>query len=88
VFFDLTSILFGAAAPAAFAAKLLATAVASLRYRALLPAWLAVVTIVLAIVNVIPPISWVGMLISLLWIAIVSGLLYAQRATVEPAGGA
>lgn len=84
VFFDTTNVLFGAAAPAAFAATLIATAVASLRHKAVLPGWLAVATIVLGVVNVIPPIAWVGMLISLLWIAIVSGLLYAQRVTVEP----
>lgn len=84
VFFDISNILIGAGAPALMAATLLATAIASLRYKALLPSWLAVITIVVAIVDVIPPISFAGLALSMLWILIVSVLLYVQRVTVEP----
>ena len=70
--------------PAAAAAALAATAVASLRYKAILPAWLAYLSIVLAIIDVIPPISWLGALLGILWVLVVSILLYVQRVTEEP----
>jgi hypothetical protein len=84
VYYDAGQILGFAAVPALFAAALLATAVASLRYRAILPVWLAYLTIVLAIIDLIPPISWLGTLIGILWVLVVSVLLYTQRVTEEP----
>jgi hypothetical protein len=81
-YWDIGQILAFAAVPALIAAGLVATALASLRYRAILPAWLAYLTFVLAIVNVIPPISWIGTFISVLWLLVVSIMLYLQGATV------
>jgi hypothetical protein len=78
-YYDIGQILAFAATPALIAAGLAATAVAALRYRAILPAWLAYLTIVLAIIDVIPPISWLGILIGLVWILVVSGLFYTQH---------
>ena len=83
-YFDIGQILGFAAVPAAIAAGLAATAVAALRYRAILPAWLAYLTLVLALVDVIPPISWVGTMVGLLWVLVVSVLLYVQRVGEEP----
>lgn len=80
-YFDIGQILGFAATPAAVAGLLLATAVASLRYKAILPAWLAYVTIALAIVDVIPPISWIGQMVGLLWALVVSVMLYRQGVT-------
>lgn len=84
-YYDIGQILSFAAVPAAIAAALAATAIASLRYRAILPAWLAYLTLVLALIDVIPPISWLGTLLGILWVLVVSILLYVQRVTVEPA---
>lgn len=86
-YYDIGQILSFAATPALIAAGLAATAVASLRYRAILPAWLAYATLVLALVDVIPPISWIGTLVSVLWVLVVSVLLYTQRVTEEPGVG-
>jgi hypothetical protein len=83
-YWDISQVLGYAAVPALIAAGLIATGLASLRYRALLPAWLAYLSFVLAIINVIPPISWLGTLIGVLWVLVVSILLYVQRVTEEP----
>lgn len=83
-YYDIGQILAYAATPALIAAGLAATAVASLRYRAILPVWLAYVTLVLAVIDVIPPISWIGTLLGVLWVLVVSGLLYVQRVAEEP----
>ena len=82
-YYDIGQILAFAATPALLAAGLVATAVASLRYRAILPAWLAYVTIVLAIIDVIPPISWLGTLLGLVWVLVVSGIFYTQHVADE-----
>jgi hypothetical protein len=82
VYYDVSQILAFAAVPALFAAALFATALASLRYRAILPVWLAYATIVLGILDLIPPISWLGTLIGILWVLVVSIMLYLQGATV------
>ena len=84
VYYDIGQILGFAAVPALLAAGLFATALASLRYKAILPAWLAYLTIVLGIIDVIPPISWLGTLLGILWVLVVSILLYRQGATAEP----
>jgi len=84
-YFDIGQILSFAAVPAAIAAALAATAVASLRYRAVLPAWLAYLTLVLALVDVIPPISWIGTMVGILWVLVVSVLLYTQGAGEDDA---
>ena len=84
-YFDIGQILSFAAVPAAIAAGLAATAVASLRYRAVLPAWLAYLTLVLALVDVIPPISWIGTMVGILWVLVVSVLLYTQGAGEDDA---
>jgi hypothetical protein len=87
-YFDINNILGFAAVPALFAAALLATAIASLRYRAILPPWLAYVSIVLAIVDVIPPISWAGTLVGVVWVLVVSVMLYMQGTTEDDGGAA
>jgi hypothetical protein len=52
-----------------------ATGLAALR-TAVLPRWLAWVSVVLAVVLLIPPIGWIGVLIGIpLWVALVSVLL-------------
>jgi hypothetical protein len=84
-YFDIGQILGFAAVPAAFAAALAATAIASLRYRAVLPAWLAYLTLILALVDVIPPISWIGTMVGILWVLVVSVLLYRQGAGEDDA---
>ena len=82
-YYDVSQILSFAAVPALLAAGLVATAVASLRYRAILPAWLAYLSLVLAVVNVIPPISWAGTLVGIIWVLVVSILLYRQGVEEE-----
>jgi hypothetical protein len=78
-YWDIGQILAFAAVGAAAAGLLAATAIASLRYKAILPAWLAYITIVIAIVDVIPFISFIGIFLGLLWILVVSVMLYVQR---------
>ena len=88
-YFDIGQILSFGALPAAIAAGLAATAIAALRYRAVLPVWLAYLTLVLAVVDLIPPISWIGTLVGIPWVLVVSVLLYGQRAGEDlpaPAG--
>ena len=79
-YFDIGNILSFAATTAAVAATLFDTGLAVLRYKAILPAWFACITIVLGIVDVIPPISWASMMIGVLWVLIVSVMLYVSRA--------
>jgi hypothetical protein len=66
---------------AAYAAALLlvATAVAVLRFR-FLPVWLAWVSLVLAVVLIVPPIGWAALIIGFpLWLIVVSVLLYLRQ---------
>lgn len=80
VYFDISLVLFGAAAQIAAAAILLASGVAALRYRAVMPPWLALVSVVIGLAMLIPAVSYVALAAALLWVVGVSGLLYAQRA--------
>lgn len=86
-YFDVGQILAYAAVPAASAAALAATAVAALRYRAILPAWLAWLTLAIALVAVAPPYAWIATLAAVGWVLVVSLLLYQQRVAEEPAPG-
>jgi hypothetical protein len=88
VYYDIGQVVAFSGAAAAAAATLAATALASLRYRAILPVWLAYLTFVLALLDIIPPISWAGFLIGLLWTLVVSILLFVQRVTDEAAPAA
>jgi hypothetical protein len=63
---------------------LAATGVAALRTR-VLPAWLGWVSIALAVLMLIPPIGWAGLIFGVpLWIVLVSVLLATRRAPAEP----
>lgn len=79
--FDISYVLFAAAAQAAAATLLLATAVAALRYRAVLPRWLALVTIPIGVAMLIPAVGLVALFVALGWVVIVSVLLYQEGGT-------
>ena len=73
--------------PGALAVLIGATGVLAIR-TGVLPAWLGVVSLILATVLLILPIAWIATLLSLLWVILVSVLLFLSgRATggVPPA---
>jgi hypothetical protein len=79
IYFDATNILSYTAMAMMLSVFSLALGLASFRY-AVLPKWVGVVSILLAVVYVIPPISWVGVYIGLLVTLYVSVLLYRDKA--------
>lgn len=81
VYSDLSSILFGAAAPVGMAVLLGASAVAAFRFGAL-PKWLGGLGAVIAIGCLIPPISYFVIIVSFLWVAITGIVLYTKPAAV------
>lgn len=80
VYFDAAHVLTYSGAGALLSAFALALGVASLRYGAVLPKWLGIITIVVAIGLVIPPISWAVIQFGLLIVLWASIVLYRQRA--------
>jgi len=82
--YDVSSVMFGLAAPMAWAAAVLATAVVALRSSAL-PSWLGWVSILMGIALLIPPINFFSIIVMGLWIIAVAILLYI-RSGGEQAG--
>ena len=73
---DVSAILFGLAAPAAFAALVLAVAVAAAALRAgFLPRWLGLVSVPLGVALAVPPISYLAIIVFTFWIGLVGALL-------------
>jgi hypothetical protein len=83
VFYDLYGTVVGSALPVAMAVLIGATAVVVFRTRAW-PAWLAWVSAVLALGSV-SPIAYIFIGIDLLWVLVVSILLYARGRAEVPA---
>jgi hypothetical protein len=83
VYSDLSSILFGAAAPFGMAVLLAASAVAGFRFR-VLPAWLAGIAAVLALGCIIPPISFMVLIVSFFWIGATGVVLYVSAKPPAP----
>jgi len=75
--FDISNIMYGLAAPMAWAAAVLATAVVALRSSAL-PSWLGWVSIPMGIALLIPPISWIAIIVMNLWVIAVAIVLYLR----------
>lgn len=80
VYFDAANVLGYTGLAVALSAFSLAFGVASFRYGAVVPRWLGAVSIVLAVVYLIPPISWAALYIGLLITAYASVVLYRERA--------
>jgi hypothetical protein len=80
VMWDASQVLTYTATAALLSAFALAFGVASFRYGAVIPKWLGAVSIVFAVLFVIPPISWAALLVGLIFTLIVSVLLFQQRA--------
>lgn len=78
------SVLFGMAAPMAFGVAVLATAALALR-TSVLPRWLAVVSVVLGIALLVPPIAHVAAIASTFW-CLVTGLVLQVQARADVAG--
>jgi len=78
--FDGSQVLVYTATMAILAAFALCVGVASLRYGAVIPKWLGVIFIILAVPMVVPPISWMVLPLGLLLTAVLSILLYVQKA--------
>jgi hypothetical protein len=76
---DLNHVLYGVAAPMAFAAAVLATAAIALRTR-MLPTWLGAISVVLGIALLVPPINYLALVVFLFWVLAVS-LVLATRTT-------
>jgi hypothetical protein len=87
VYSDLSSILFGAAAPFGMAVLLAASAVAGFRFRAL-PAWLAAIAAILALGCVIPLISFMVIIMSFFWVGATGVVLYLAARPAAPAAPA
>ena len=82
--YDIGNVMFGLAAPMAWAAAVLATAMVALRSSAL-PSWLGWVSILMGIALLIPPINFFSIIVMGLWIIAVAILLYI-RSGGEQAG--
>lgn len=80
---DISLILFGAAATMAFAVLLVATGVVILRTRTL-PVWLGWVSLVIGIGLAIPPISFFVFFGFLAWVLITSVVLYLAAEKTQP----
>ena len=80
---DVSAILYGLAAPAAFAALVLAVAAAALR-TGFLPRSLGFVSVPLGIALAVPPISYVAVIVFMFWVGVVGAALAlrAQAASV------
>lgn len=77
VLWDAGSILYGLSAPTALGVAVLAIAVLALR-RGLLPSWLGAISVVLGIALLIPPISYVAIIVFGFWVLVTSLLLYLR----------
>lgn len=75
VYWDLSTGLFGLAAPYGMAVLLGASAVAALRFGAL-PSWLAWTAVLIAVACVVAPIAFAAIIVSFLWVAITGVVLY------------
>jgi len=71
------------AAPMAMVVLLAATAIVTMRFRAL-SVWLGWVSALLAIIGLIGPISWVLLLLFPLWVLVTSIVLYRRQAVPAP----
>ncbi len=86
VFNDGSSVLMGLAGPIGMAVLLAAFAVVVVRFRGF-PVWFGWLSAILALVGLIPPISWTLLLGFPVWVLIASVLLYRREAqALEPAG--
>jgi hypothetical protein len=87
--FDLGNIAFGIGAAIAASVFVAATALVALRSRAVIPAWFAWVSLLLALVLLIGPIAWAALIGFVIWILVMSIVLFmAQGRAPEPAGPA
>lgn len=77
VLWDLSSILYGLAAPMAFAVLVLATATLALR-NVLLPKWFGAISIVLGVALLIPPISFIAVIVFNFWVLLTSLMLFLR----------
>ncbi|MGH2900771.1 MAG: hypothetical protein ACRDMZ_18995 [Solirubrobacteraceae bacterium] len=85
VLWDMSSILYGLAAPMAMAVLVLAVAVAALRGAAL-PAWLGVLSVPLGIALALPPINHVAIIAFQFWVGIAAvGVLLHGASAVKAA---
>lgn len=88
VAFDISRVLFGAAAPIGWAVALIAVARLSVGGD-MLPGWLGWISGLLGVILLIPQISYVGMIIFTLWPLVVGVVLYRSEPTdvAAPASG-
>lgn len=84
VLWDMGNILYGLAAPMAMAVFVLAVAIAIFRTAAL-PRWLGMVSVPLGVALLIPPISWIAMIVFQFWVAIAAVALLVHRAPAPEA---
>jgi hypothetical protein len=82
VYFDAANSLTYSGMAVTLAAFSLAFGVAAYRYDTVLPRWLGAVSILLAVLYLVPPVSWVGVDLGLLITLYVSVLLYRDKAGV------
>lgn len=78
--YDLFQVIYGAAAPIGLAVMLTGVAASALRGRGFIPVWLAWVSVALAVVGLIPPISWALTFGIAIW-SIGVGILMLRRPT-------
>lgn len=80
VYFDASYALVYTATAVAAAAFLLALAMASLRYQAVMPRWLGAVSLALAVVFLIPNLAWLALPVAVVILTVASVLLYRDQA--------
>lgn len=84
--YDGSSILMGLAAPIGMAVLLAAVAVVVLRFRGF-PVWFGWLSALVAVVGLIPPVSWILLLGFPVWVLIASVLLYRREGQAVTPGG-
>lgn len=78
--YDLSAQILGQASSVGMAVLLMATAIISLR-SALMPAWAAWLTVLIAI-GLLTPIAWIVLFAMLVWVAVVSAWFYLREPAV------
>ena len=87
VFSDGSSVLMGLAGPIGMAVLLAAFAVVVLRFRGF-PAWFGWLSALMALVGLVPPVSWTLLLAFPVWVLIASILLYRREGQADTSPGA
>ena len=87
VYFDASHALVMTGTAVAAAAFLVAVAIASLRYGAVMPKWMGVISLIVAVVFLIPNLAWISLPIGVSILVVASALMYREESDELRAAG-